>query len=194
MTALRVQTGGRHQTSHASLRGHRVDMTRRLYYASEGASDHSQWNESEWSNWTSLGSPRAHLHVVGMLRFIYVLDINQPSLPTPFYSVLVSVLCLYGPFNRILFHKFSRQLSAFSLCSSSLVSALLVLSTVYLFVKVSFSPDIILCGWLGLKHQVSNKLTLPGKRSCVGDLGKHGDDWGRLCVRGLVVGGQSPCL
>ena len=33
--------------------------------------------------------PRAHLHVVGMLRFMS--DINQPSLPTPFCSVLVSV-------------------------------------------------------------------------------------------------------
>ena len=36
-----------------------------------------------------VGSPQAHLHVVGMLRFMY--DINQWSLPTPFYSVLVSV-------------------------------------------------------------------------------------------------------
>ena len=34
-------------------------------------------------------SPRADLHVVGMLRFMS--DTNQPSLPTPFYSVLVSV-------------------------------------------------------------------------------------------------------
>ena len=34
-------------------------------------------------------SPRAHLHVVGMLWFMS--DINQPSLPTIFYSVLVSV-------------------------------------------------------------------------------------------------------
>ena len=34
-------------------------------------------------------SPRAHLHVVGMLRFMF--DINQPSLPTPFYSVLVLI-------------------------------------------------------------------------------------------------------
>ena len=34
-------------------------------------------------------SPRAHLHVVGMLPFMS--DINQPSLPTPFYSVLVSI-------------------------------------------------------------------------------------------------------
>ena len=49
-------------------------------------------------------------------------------------------------FNRISFHKFSEQLIAFSLCSSSLISAFLVLSTVYLVMKVSFSPDIILGG------------------------------------------------
>ena len=62
--------------------------------------------------------------------------------------------CLYGPFNCISFHKFSRQLSAFSLCSSGLIFALLVLSIIYLFMKVSLSPDI--CGWLGLKHQQTN--------------------------------------
>ena len=33
--------------------------------------------------------PRALLHLVGMLRFMS--DINQPSLITPFYSVLVSI-------------------------------------------------------------------------------------------------------
>ena len=62
---------------------------------------------------------------------------------------------LYGPFNCISFHKFSRQLSTFSLCSSSLISALLVLSAIYLSMKVSFSPDIIHCGCLGLKHQLT---------------------------------------
>ena len=31
----------------------------------------------------------AHLHEVGMLRFMS--DIHQPSLPTPFCSVLVSI-------------------------------------------------------------------------------------------------------
>ena len=36
--------------------------------------------------------PRVHLHVVGMLRFMS--DKNQPSLPTPFYSVLVSISVL----------------------------------------------------------------------------------------------------
>ena len=66
---------------------------------------------------------------------------------------------LYGSFNCISFHKFSRQLSAFSLCSFGLISALLVLSTMYIFLKVSLSSDIILCGWLGLKYQLSNWLT-----------------------------------
>ena len=65
---------------------------------------------------------------------VYVFDINQPSLPTPFYSVLVC-FCLYGPFNCISFHEFTRQLFAFSLWSSGLISALFVLSTVYLFMK-----------------------------------------------------------
>ena len=54
--------------------------------------------------------------------------------------------CHYGPFNCISFHKFSLQLSAFSLCSSDLISALLVLSTFYLLMEVSLSPDVILCG------------------------------------------------
>ena len=64
--------------------------------------------------------------------------------------------CLYGPFNFISFLEFSRQLSVFSLCSSGLISALLVLSTICLFMKVSFSPDIIHSGCLGSKHQLTN--------------------------------------
>ena len=70
---------------------------------------------------------------VKMLRFVFWH--NQPSLPTLFfyfYFFIPLLMCsLYGPFNRISFHKFSRQLFAFSLsCSSGLISALLVLSTV----------------------------------------------------------------
>ena len=52
---------------------------------------------------------------------------------------------------------FPTQLSAFSLCSSCLIYAFLVLSTIYLFMKVSLIPDIILCVWLGLKHQLTSK-------------------------------------
>ena len=82
--------------------------------------------------------------------------------------------CLYGPFSCISFHKFSRQLSAFSLCSCGLISAVLDFSTLYLFMKVSLSPDVILCGWLGLKHQLTNllfpqlfSLTALCSRSCI---------------------------
>ena len=74
---------------------------------------------------------------------VYVFDINQPSLPTPFSSVLVSVS---------VFMALSTVFHSFSLCSSGLISALLVLSAIYLFMKVSFSTDIILCGRPGLKH------------------------------------------
>ena len=63
-------------------------------------------------------SPRAHLHVVGMLRFMP--DINQPNLPTPFLFCSCVCFCLYGPFNCISFHKFSPKLYAFSLSSSNL--------------------------------------------------------------------------
>ena len=62
--------------------------------------------------------------------------------------------CLYGPFNCISFHKFPQQLFAFSFCCC-INFALFVLSTIYLFMKVSLSPHIILCGWLGLKHQLT---------------------------------------
>ena len=82
---------------------------------------------------------------------------HKPTEPAHSFLVCSCVyFCLYGPFNCISFHKFSRQLSAFSLCSSGLISALLVLSTIYLFMKVSLSPNVILCGWLGLKHQLTN--------------------------------------
>ena len=38
---------------------------------------------------SKMRAPRAKLQVEGMLRFMS--DINQPSWPTPFYSVLVSI-------------------------------------------------------------------------------------------------------
>ena len=101
-------------------------------------------------NWKS---PRAHLHVVGMLQFMP--DINQLSLPTPFYSVLVSV-SVFMALSTVFHSIHSPNNSALSHRSSGLISALLVLSTVYLFMKVSFSPDRVLCGWLGSKHQLTN--------------------------------------
>ena len=77
---------------------------------------------------------------------VYVFDINPPSLPTPFNSVLMSVSvfmavstvfhCLISPDNFPLSHS----------VLPVLFLPYLVLSTISLFMKVSFSPDIILCG------------------------------------------------
>ena len=103
-------------------------------------------------------SPRAPLHVVGMLRSMS--DINQPSLPTPFYSALLSV-SVFTALSTVFHSINSPDNSASSLCSSSLISALLVLSTISLSLWKSPSAlDTILCGWLGLKHQPTNKLSL----------------------------------
>ena len=56
----------------------------------------------------------------------YVSDINLLSLLAPFYSALVSS-DVYMPLSTALFFQ-------------SYISAILALSTLYLFVKVSFSP------------------------------------------------------
>ena len=88
----------------------------------------------------STGSPSRGGYVA-----VYVKDINEPSLPTRFYSVPVSIsvfLALSTVFHSIK----SPDNSVFSLCSSGLISALLVLSTTYLFKKVSFSSDRIPSG------------------------------------------------
>ena len=80
---------------------------------------------------------RVHLHVVGMLRFMS--DTNQPSLPTPFYSVPVSISSFMAL--STVFHSVnSPDNSPFSdSVFPVLSSALLVLSTICLFMRVSFS-------------------------------------------------------
>ena len=78
---------------------------------------------------------------------VYVLNINQPNLPTLFffYPVLVYVSVFMAL--STVFHSITSP-DNFSLSRSVLpvlfLSALLVLSTIYLFMKVFFSPDIIL--------------------------------------------------
>ena len=62
---------------------------------------------------------------------VYVVDVTSRAYP------------LFLFFDCTSSHKFSGQLSAFSLCSSGLICALLVLSTVCLFMNVSFSPNVI---------------------------------------------------
>ena len=78
---------------------------------------------------------------------VYVCDINQLSLPTPFCSVLVSISACMAL--STVFHSLnSPDNSPFS------DSVLLVLSWPYwsfqlCIMKVSFSPDIVPSGWLG---------------------------------------------
>ena len=79
--------------------------------------------------------------------------------------------CLYDLFNCISFHKFSRQLSVFSLGSCGLSSAFLVLSTTYLFIKVFCSPNIIPSGWFGSKHHLTDY------HSCRPSLWRHIEAW-----------------
>ena len=66
--------------------------------------------------------------------------------------------CPYGPFNCISFHKFSHQLSTFSLCSADFNSALLVLSTLYLIYE-SLSQPIFNPLWLTALKLTKTKLS-----------------------------------
>ena len=97
---------------------------------------HSVQRSSQRTSWGHQFSPRG-------LTFTWwgcygLCSQHKPKEASPLLFILFLCLFLsYGPFTCILFHRFSRQLSAFSLCSSGLLSALLVLSTVCLFLKVS---------------------------------------------------------
>ena len=86
---------------------------------------------------------------------VYVYDINQLSLPTPFYSVHVSVSVFVAL--STVFHSInSPDNSPFSHSVLPAFSALFVLSTMCLFMKISFSPDVIPSGCLCSKHQLTN--------------------------------------
>ena len=114
-------------------------------------------NLSEASSNASLADQYYEKYGVRSISFIsWRRILDTPKLALSFLSSSSIYFCLCGPFNCISIHKYSQQLSIFWLCSSGLISALLVLSTKYLFMNVSFSPDIILCGWLGLQHQLTN--------------------------------------
>ena len=109
---------------------------------------HFCFHSDEFTFHGQQNSIRDHIAVVtrspsrGRNVAVYVFDIKQPSLPTPFFKCSSSVcFCLYGPFNWISFDKVSRQLSTFSLCSFGLISALLLLWTIYLFMLHESLPQ-----------------------------------------------------
>ena len=77
---------------------------------------------------------------------VYVFYVKQPSLPTPFHSVLVSVSVFMAL--STVFHSINSPDNS-SLSHSIpqvFYSALLDFSTIYLFTKVFLSSDIIHCG------------------------------------------------
>ena len=87
---------------------------------------------SVWCFFCSLGSPRAHLLVVGMLRFMSCLWHPPTELAHSCLFGSCICFCLCGPFNCISFHKCFRHLPTFWLCSFGLISALLALSAMHL--------------------------------------------------------------
>ena len=90
-------------------------------------------------------SPRAHLHVVVMLRFIS--DINQLSLPTPFYSAVISVsvvMALSTVFHSINSPDNSPFLTLFFQAYLCFIGPFNYIS--FFESQVSFSRDIILSG------------------------------------------------
>ena len=77
-------------------------------------------------------------------------DINQSSLPTPFYFAL-GILFVFIALSTVFCSINSPNNSPlFLLCSSSLISALLVLSTAYLFLKLSLTGP--RCGVLRMQE------------------------------------------
>ena len=76
---------------------------------------------------------------------VYVFDKSQQSLPTPFILFLYLFLSLW-PFQLYFIPQILPSTLRFLTLFSWSNSALLGLSTIYLFMKVSLSPDIILCG------------------------------------------------
>ena len=98
------------------------------------------------------------VHCTYPLYFRFVLPVCLcPRVHCPFYSVLVSNSVFMSL--STVFHSINSldNCPFFSLCSSDLISALLVLSMIFLFMKVSFSPDITIpSGWLSSNHQLTN--------------------------------------
>ena len=86
---------------------------------------------------------------------------QQTKLAHSFLFCSSICFCLHGPFNCISLHTFSRELSFFSLCASDLISALLVLSAIYIYLYESLPQPRYNPLWLtGLK--ASNKYPTKG--------------------------------
>ena len=86
-----------------------------------------------------MGSPSRGGSVV-----VYVFDINQPSLPTPFYSVLVPVSVFMAL--STVFHSVNSPNNSLLFHSVLPISSLTGSFNHITLMKASLCPDIILCG------------------------------------------------
>ena len=104
---------------------------------------------ADWRNvrWSGSESSAVQMNVICLVWVRLIPRIISVSV-----AVFMALSTLFN------FENSPENLFVFSLCSSGLISALLVLSTICLFMKVSFSPDIIRSGWPGSKHQITNQL------------------------------------
>ena len=110
---------------------------------------------------------------------IYVFDKNQLSLSTPSYSVLMSLSVPYYAMSISVFMAFSpvfhsKKVLPTTLCFPTLffwscfcligpfkyITPYWSFQPLYIFMKVSFSPNIILCDWLGLKYKLTSNLCM----------------------------------
>ena len=104
---------------------------------------------------TSRLSVLASLHSLGGDGTVYVLH-KPTELGHSFLFCSCVCFCLCDPFNRISFHKFSRQLRFLTLFFRFYLCLILsywsfpiyVYISIYIFMKVSFSTGIIHSGWL----------------------------------------------
>ena len=99
--------------------------------------------------WGCYGLCLGHQPAVLVHTFFFFLFVNSVLVSVSVFMALSTIFhSINSPHNCPLSHS----------VLLSLISALLILSTLYLFMKTSLSTDVILCGWLGLKHQLTNLL------------------------------------
>ena len=103
---------------------------------------------------SNFSSDQTLTSVVGMLWFMS--DLNQSSLPAPFYSVLVSTSVFMAL--STVFHSLNAPttLCFLTLFFWSYFCHIGPFSRIHLLIKVSLGPDITLCDLTGLKAHLSD--------------------------------------
>ena len=96
--------------------------------------------------------PGVHYMEIEARRRIRLCGSGSRSFSTPSLLEFFNCSCLFRPIKKRSFNLLCVLDLLFRTLAVNSVSDLLLL----LFVCFCFSPDVILCGWLGLKHQLTN--------------------------------------